>query len=88
MVTRLSALLRGIISTNNGDFDCLNCLHLFRTKNKIESHKKVCENKIFCDDIMPSEDTKMLEFNQYHKSDKTPAIIFADLECSIKIRWI
>ena len=34
----LSALLRGIKSKNIGDF-CLNCLHSFRTKNKLESHK-------------------------------------------------
>ena len=30
---------------------------------------------------MPLEDTKILEFNQYQKSDKTPFIIYADLEC-------
>ena len=29
---------------------------------------------------MPSEDTKILEFNQYCKYDKTPFIIYADLE--------
>ena len=34
-VKRLSALLRGITSKNNGDFYCLNCLHSFRTKNKL-----------------------------------------------------
>ena len=33
---------------------------------------------------MPSEDTKILEFNQYQKSDKAPFIIYADLECLIK----
>ena len=30
---------------------------------------------------MPSDDTKILEFNQYHKSDKASFIIWADLEC-------
>ena len=29
---------------------------------------------------MPSEDTKILEFNQYQKSDKATIIIYADLE--------
>ena len=29
---------------------------------------------------MPSEDIKVLEFNQYQKFDKVPFIIFADLE--------
>ena len=33
---------------------------------------------------MPSDDTKTLEFNQYQKSDKTPFIIYADLECIIE----
>ena len=33
---------------------------------------------------MPSEDTKILEFNQYQKSDKAPFIIYADLECLIE----
>ena len=74
-------MLRAITSKNNGDFYCLNCLHSFRTKNKLESHKRVYENKDFCNVIMPSEDTKILEFNQYQKSDKAPTIIYADLEC-------
>ena len=32
-VARLSALLKGITSTGNYDFYCLNCLHSFRKKN-------------------------------------------------------
>ena len=80
---KLSALLRGITSKNYSYF-CLNCLHSFRTKNKLESHRKKCENKDFCSVIMPSEDTKILGFNQYKKSDKAPFIIYADLECIIE----
>ena len=34
---------------------------------------------------MPSEDTKILEFNQYQNSDKALFIIYADLECIIEI---
>ena len=33
---------------------------------------------------MPFEDTKILEFNQYQKSNKTPFIIYADIECLIE----
>ena len=29
---------------------------------------------------MPSENTKVLEINQYQKSEKTPFIIYADRE--------
>ena len=56
---------------------------LFQQKKKLESHKKVCENKEFCNLIMPCEDTKILEFNQYQKSHKTTFIIYANLECLI-----
>ena len=59
-VKKLSVSLRGITSKNNGDFYCLNCLYIFRIKNKLELHKKVCENKNFCNVIMPSEDTEIL----------------------------
>ena len=34
-VKTLSALFRGITSTNNGDFHCLNCFHSYRTINKL-----------------------------------------------------
>ena len=36
---------------------------------------------------MAFEDTKILEFNQYEKSDKAPLIIYADLEYVIKKDW-
>ena len=55
-----------------------------KQKNKLESHKKVCENKDFCNIIKPSEDNEILQFNQYQKSNKTLFIIYANLECSIE----
>ena len=68
-VKKLSALLREIMSKRQGDFYCLNCLHSFATENKRES---------------PSEDSKILEFNQYQKSDKAPFFIYSDLKCLIE----
>ena len=79
-VKKLSALL----SKNNDDFYYLDCLHSFRTKIKLESYKVVSEDKNFCKVIMPPEDTKILEFNQYQKSDKAPIIFYADVQCVIK----
>ena len=79
-VKKLSTLLRGVTSKHHGDFYYLNCFHSFATENKRESHKKGCGNKDFYNTIMPSEDTKILELNQYQKSDKAPFIIYADLE--------
>ena len=77
-------MLRGIISKNNVEFYCLNCLHSFRTKNKLESHNKVCENKDFRKVVISSEDTKILEFSKYQRSDEAPFIIYADLESLIE----
>ena len=51
----LSTLLR---RKSNSDFYCLNCVYSFATENKLESHKKVCENKDFCNIVMYSEDAK------------------------------
>ena len=43
-VTRLSGLFRGIPSNHNGDFYCLNCFRVYTKKDKLEAHKKICEN--------------------------------------------
>ena len=58
---KLLALLREITSKHHVDFNCLNCLHSFATENrKHESHKRVRENKDFCNFVVPSKDTKIL----------------------------
>ena len=71
-------------SKHHGDFYCLNCFYVFATENKFQSYKRLFGNKDFFNIIMPFEDTKMLKFNQYQKSDKAPFIIYADLECKIE----
>ena len=55
----------------------------FPNRKKPKLHKEVFEYKDFCNVIMPFEDTKILECNQYQKSDKAPFIIYVDLECII-----
>ena len=62
IVKKLSALWRGMMLKHDHGFYCLNCLHTFRIKKKLEWHKKVCKNKDFCGVVMPSEDTKNLHF--------------------------
>ena len=79
-VKRLSGLLRGV----TGNFYCLNCFHEYRTKNKLETHKKICENRDYCHVQMPNEDNKIIKHNEGEKSIKSPFIIFADLECLLE----
>ena len=83
-VTKLSALLRGVIGNNNEDFYCLNCFRAYTTENKLETHKKVCKNHDYCYVEMPKEDNKILKYNQGEKSIKAPFIIYADLECLLE----
>ena len=68
-----------------GHLYCLNYLYSFVTENKLESHKKVCEDKVLCNVIMPFEYTKISEFNQYQKADAAPFIIYVDLECIMEM---
>ena len=63
----------------------MNCLHSFKTKDKLKSHIRVCENKDFSNVVIPSEDTKIFEFNQYQKSHKTPLLIYANIKCLIEV---
>ena len=60
-VKSLSALLRRIAGNNRGDFYCLNCFRAYTAENKLESHKKVCENHDYCSIEMPNEDNKILK---------------------------
>ena len=59
---KLYVLLRGITSKHSVMFIVWIAFILLE-QNKLEWHKKVCKNKSFCNIIMPSEDTKILEFN-------------------------
>ena len=54
-------------------------LAFFCTENKLESHRKVYENKVLFNVIMFFEDTKLIEFNQFQKSDRARFIIYAEL---------
>ena len=55
-----------------------------KQKTNLNDIKILFENKDFCNVIMVSEHTKILEFNQCQKSDKAQFIIHADLECIIE----
>ena len=56
VVKSLSGLLTGITSNHKEDFYCLNYFHSYRTKNKLEAHKKICEYCDYCRVEMPTKD--------------------------------
>ena len=83
-VNNLSGLPRGITSNHAGDFYCLNCFCAYSTKNKLEAHKKICENHNYCHVEMPTKDNNTIKYNHGEKSMKLPFAIYADLECLLE----
>ena len=83
-VKNLPGLLRGITSAHKEDFYCLNCFHSYRTKNKLEAHKKICENHNYCNVEMPTKNNNIIKYNQGEKSIKLPFVIYADLDCLLE----
>ena len=84
VVKNLSRLLRGITSNHKKDFYCLNCFHSYRTENKLEAHKKICENHDYCHVEMPTKNNNIIKHNYGEKSMKLPFVIYADLECLLE----
>ena len=76
-VKNLPRLLRGITSNHDGDFYCLNYFHSYRTKNKLEAHKNICD---YYHVEMPTKDNNTIKYNQGEKSIKLPFVVYADLE--------
>ena len=84
VVKNLPGLLKGMISNHKEDFYCLNCFCSYRTKNKLEAQKKICENHNYCNVEMPNEDNKIIKYNQGEKCIKLSFISYADLECLLE----
>ena len=82
-VRRFSALLKGISSKHDGDSYCLNCFHSYRTKEALEKHMKVCEDKDYCYIEMAKKD-ESLKYHPGVKPIKAPYIIVADIESLLR----
>ena len=84
---KLSPLLKGITSKQEGDFYYLNCFHSYSTKNKLQKHYNVCKNHDYCYVEMPEEGKQILKYNHGEKSMKNPFIIYADLKRLLEKNW-
>ena len=63
-IKSLPRLLRGITSNHDGDYYCLNCFHSYRTGNKLNVHKNVCENHEYFNIEMPSNANNLIKYNK------------------------
>ena len=84
VVKNLSRLLRGLTSNHKEDFYFLNCFDSYRTENKLEAHKKICESHDYCHVEMPTKNNNIIKCNHGEKSVKLPFVIYADLECLLE----
>ena len=79
-IKSISGLLRGITSTHNGDFYCLNCFHLYRTQKKLKEHEQLCGKHDFCTLKLPDEEHKYISSKSGKNTLKNYFIIYADLD--------
>ena len=80
-IKSISGLLRGITSTYNGDFYCLNCFYSYRTPKKLREHEQLCGKHDFCNLKLPDEEHKYISSTSGKYTLKNPFITYADLEC-------
>ena len=71
----------GITSNHHGDFDCLACLHLFRTDSALKKHERLCSNHDYCRVGMTEKGKNILKYYSGERSLKAPFALYADFEC-------
>ena len=93
-VKSLSRLLCEIKLKNNVDF--INCLHAFRTENKLKSQESMCQNHDCCFIKMSEKCNKILKYDQDKQSMKiqfsfyivTETLIRFSIRISIRFKAI
>ena len=79
-----SALLSSQVNKRKSKlYFCLNCLNGFDTPEKLENHKKYCEEEESVKINMPAPNT-FISFKNFVHSEKTPFAIYADFESVLK----
>ena len=79
-----SALLSSQVNKRKGKlYFCLNCLNGFDTPEKLENHKKYCEEEESVKITMPPPNT-FINFKNFVHSEKAPFAIYADFESVLK----
>ena len=84
LVNNMSALIASQINNHKGTRNiCLNCFNGYNTKQALDEHKEYCYNNECVKTIMPEKGT-FLRFKNFHHSEKTRFVVYADTEALIK----
>ena len=68
---KLPALLRGIISNNNGNFIVSIGFILLKRKNVLKKHENVCKDHDYCHVERPDKDNNILKYNSREKKHES-----------------
>ena len=84
LVKNLSRLLSSQVSKHHGKkYFCMRCLNPFNDQKALDKHEEYCSNHEAVKIIMPKKGT-MLRFENYHRGERVPFVIYADFESCIK----
>ena len=84
LVKSISRLQASQVPKNNGKhYFCLRCLNPFWCEKSLSKHKEYCNEYEAVKIELPKKGT-ILEFKNYHRSEKVPFIMYAAFECFIK----
>ena len=84
LVKNLSRLLSSQVSKHDGKkYFCMRCLNPFNNQKALDKHEEYCSYHEAVKIIMPKKGT-MLRFENYHRGEKVPFVIYADFESCIK----
>ena len=72
------------VSKHDGKkYFCMRCLNPFNNQKALDKHEEYCSNHEAVKIIMPKKGT-MLRFENYHRGERVPFVIYADFESCIK----
>ena len=84
LVKNISRLLSSQFSKHDGKkYFCMRCLNPFNNQKALDKHEEYCSNHEAVKIIMPKKGT-MLRFENYHRGERVPFVIYADFESCIK----
>ena len=64
---------------------CMYCLQCFSSERVLNNHKENCIQLNGTQAVkMPTKDNSLLKFNNYHKQQPTPFVIYADIEALLQ----
>ncbi|XP_020608918.1 uncharacterized protein LOC110047502 [Orbicella faveolata] len=89
-IKNMSRLMTSKVSNHNGTRHfCYRCLNSFHSEKSLKEHKEYCDNNEGVKPEMPMVkddkgeflEPKFITFNNFHKKQRVPFVVYADFEC-------